>query len=139
MKIAIYPGSFDPIHEGHMHIIKKSLDLFDKVIILVSNNKEKANQTNIDDRFNKVKELTKDIKNIEVHKNVDKTTAHWAKDKGIKFLIRSGRNDIDFKYELELAAANNYLNKNLETILIMPDYEKINFESRLIKQGVEKC
>lgn len=135
MKIAIYPGSFDPIHEGHISIIKKAIKLFDKVIVVVSNNLEKKNQTPIEIRYEKIVKLNL---GIEVIVNANHLTAEIAKKHGAKWIIRSGRDNIDFKYELEMASANNHLNNEIETILIIPNYENISYKSRLIKQGVKK-
>lgn len=136
MKIAIYPGSFDPIHEGHLKIVLKASELFDKLFVVVSNNAEKKAQTDMEDRFSKAKEAIK-ITNVEVIKNEDKLTVVLAKELNANWIVRSGRKDDDFQYELELAAANNHLNSNIETIMILPDLDSVDYESRLIKQGVK--
>ncbi|MCR8613085.1 MAG: pantetheine-phosphate adenylyltransferase [Mycoplasma sp.] len=138
MKKAIFPGSFDPIHKGHIEIIKKATKLFDLVYVVVTFNNEKEHLSNIDGRLENVKNEIGHIKGIEIIKNSNLMTAELAKKLDTKFLIRSARNDIDFKYELELAAGNNHLNKELETILIIPDYSLIDYSSRLLKQQGEK-
>lgn len=136
MKTAIYPGSFDPLHKGHIKIIEKALKLFDKVIVLVSNNEDKNNDETLNKRFEETKNKLSSYQNLEVEMNKG-LTANWAKDKNIKFLIRSGRNNLDFKYELELAAVNKHINNELETIIIMPELEDIDYSSRLIRLGVK--
>ncbi|QDY87686.1 pantetheine-phosphate adenylyltransferase [Mycoplasma anserisalpingitidis] len=130
-KYAIYPGSFDPWHKGHMEILKKALKIFDAIFIIVSINPDKDNQSNIDKRFNNVKEKVKDLDNVEVLINKSGFIADIARELNVNFIIRSARNNTDFNYELELAAGNKTLNNELETILIMPNYEDINYSSTL--------
>lgn len=130
-KYAIYPGSFDPWHKGHMEILKKALKIFDAIFIIVSINPDKDNQSNIDKRFNDVKEKVKDLDNVEVLINKSGFIANTARELNVNFIIRSARNNTDFNYELELAAGNKTLNNELETILIMPNYEDINYSSTL--------
>lgn len=134
MKKAIYPGSFDPIHKGHIAVVKKGLKLFDEVFVIVTNNPEKTPSKSLDERYQEVKKAFAANSQVYVEKNDSDLTANIAKQKGIDFLIRSARNQVDFNYELELAAGNKHLNSDLETILIIPDYEDINYSSRLIKQ-----
>ena len=134
MKKAIYPGSFDPIHQGHIEILKKGIKLFDFIYVVVSFNKEKTNQTNLEKRFENVKTKLKNFKNIKVLMNKDKPTAFLAKQLKVNFLIRSCRNNTDFKYELELALGNKTIFKDLETVLIVPDLKNVNYQSRLIAQ-----
>lgn len=137
MKKAIYPGSFDPLHNGHIAIIKKALKLFDVVYVVVSNNPEKSSQTDINKRFEATKNALKEFSNIVVEINNDRTTAEFARQRNVNFLIRSARDNQDFQYELELAAANKYLNNDLETVIIIPDQLDVDYRSKLIKQGVK--
>lgn len=137
MRKAIYPGSFDPLHDGHIAIIKKALKLFDVVYVVVTNNPEKQEQTGINERLEQVKSKLADFSNLIIEKNENQMTADFAKAKDIKFLIRSARNQTDFDYELELALGNKHFNKDIETIIIIPDELDIDFHSRLIKQGVK--
>ncbi|MCE6090808.1 pantetheine-phosphate adenylyltransferase [Mycoplasmopsis agalactiae] len=133
MKSAIYPGSFDPMHEGHIDIVKKALKIFDKLFVIVSVNPDKESVSNIDKRFAEAKEKLKEFKNVEVLINKDDLIAEMAKKLGANFLVRSARNNIDFQYELVLAAGHNSMNKDLETILIMPDYDMIEYSSTVIR------
>lgn len=134
MKKAIYPGSFDPIHKGHIAVVKKALKIFDEIFIIVTNNPEKTPSKSLDERYKEAKKEFASNSKVYVEKNDSDLTANIAKQKGIEFLIRSARNQVDYNYELELAAGNKHLNSDLETILIIPDYEDINYSSRLIKQ-----
>lgn len=138
MKKAIFPGSFNPFHEGHEAIIHKSLKLFDQIIVLVTFNPEKNNKKDVLSNYEKVKENLSHLSNVKVIYTEQDLTAKIANKENCKFLIRSARSNIDFQYELELSAANNSLNKDLETILIIPDYSKIKYQSRLLKQTEKK-
>ncbi|MCA8845728.1 pantetheine-phosphate adenylyltransferase [Mycoplasmopsis bovis] len=133
MKTAIYPGSFDPLHEGHIAIVKKALKIFDKLFVIVSVNPDKERINDIDTRFAEAKMKLKDFKNVDVLVNKNELIAEMAKKLGANFLIRSARNDTDFKYELTLAAGHNSINNDLETILIMPDYNMIEYSSTVIR------
>ncbi|MGV2393786.1 UNVERIFIED_CONTAM: pantetheine-phosphate adenylyltransferase [Campylobacter lari] len=133
MKKAIYAGSFDPIHQGHLAIIDKSLLLFDFIYVIVSVNPDKNNLDNIDVRTQDVKNVLKNYKNVVVIQNKDDLIANLAKDLDVHFLIRSARNQSDYEYELVVAAANHSLNHDLETILILPDYKNIEYSSTLIR------
>ncbi|MCK5806822.1 MAG: pantetheine-phosphate adenylyltransferase [Mycoplasmataceae bacterium] len=137
MKKAIYPGSFDPIHKGHINIIKKASKLFDELLVVVSNNPEKKNQSDIKTRLNAVSKSLEGISNVKVISNNKLLTSELASSLDIKFLVRSGRNDIDFKYEIELAAANKHLNSELETIMFFPDLEDVDYSSTLLRQGAK--
>ena len=134
MKKAVFPGSFNPIHQGHIDIIKKASKLFDFLYIIITNNPEKINNKSLKERYDDAVKKIPKLANIKILINDGELTANFAQKLGCNYLIRSGRNNIDFKYELELAAANNSLNSNLETILIIPDYSKIDYKSRLLKQ-----
>ncbi|QNM93864.1 pantetheine-phosphate adenylyltransferase [Mycoplasma sp. Pen4] len=130
-KNALYPGSFNPIHKGHLSIIDKASKLFDTLYVVVSFNPDKNNLEDIEKNYEIVLNLLSDKENIKVIKNKNQLTAELAKELNATYLIRSARNIQDYEYELELAAGNKYLNENLETILIMPDYENIEFSSTL--------
>ena len=126
---AIFAGSFDPIHEGHLKVIEKSRKLFEKVYIVIANNDFKEGQSNIQSRLNNVlKELNQE--NVEViFLEKDKYLGTLAKELGVNYLIRSARNNTDFSYELDMSKLNKEINNELETILIIPDYKDIEYSS----------
>nr|WP_041363911.1 pantetheine-phosphate adenylyltransferase [Mycoplasmopsis pulmonis] len=134
-KIAIFPGSFDPFHNGHKHILNKALALFDLVYLVITINPDKITKTSFDQRKTLLENeiLDFDKSRVQVLVNKDSLTAEIAKKLGAKFIIRSARNDIDYQYELVLAAGNKKINNEVETILIFPDYDKIEINSTLIR------
>ncbi|QBF34558.1 pantetheine-phosphate adenylyltransferase [Mycoplasmopsis phocirhinis] len=133
MKKAIYAGSFDPLHDGHKAVIQKALKLIDELTIVVSNNPDKNNLQGIEQRYSKIKQYYANDARIKVIVNKNELIAHIAAKLGINFLIRSARNDIDYKTELDIAAGNNQVKGDLETILIIPDYKMIGISSTLIR------
>ena len=106
MKIAIYPGSFDPITNGHLDILKRALDIFDEVIVLVGVNPSKKYNFSTDERVEMIKECVNDPR-VKVDSNIG-LTVKYAKDHGATHLIRGLRAVTDFEYEFQLAAANDY-------------------------------
>lgn len=118
---AIFPGSFDPIHKGHIDIIKRASKLFDVLYVVVSINIDKK-QSNLEKRFLEVKAKIKSLKlkNVFVEKN-NSLTVDFAKKYKCQYLVRSIRNELDMKYEIDLAQANYYLNNKLETIFFVSD------------------
>ncbi len=132
---AIFPGSFDPIHDGHINIIKKASALFSKLYVVITNNLEKSNQTNIKTRAEQAAIVSQNLNlNIEIVINDQILTSDFAKQLGAKYIIRGLRNDNDLKYEMELSFANKQLNKDLETIFFIADYGLNEISSTFLNQ-----
>ncbi|MGL5591061.1 MAG: pantetheine-phosphate adenylyltransferase [Metamycoplasmataceae bacterium] len=133
MRIAIYPGSFNPFHKGHFSIIKKALKIFDLIYVVVTLNpdKEIANDLLLNART--IKKHFRNNNKIIVLTNDNKLTATLASELGAEFIIRSSRDNLDFKYELELANANNSINNNLETIIFFPEYNHKDISSTILR------
>ena len=127
MTIALYAGSFDPITLGHLDIIQKSADMFEKVIIGVAYNPEKQGFLPILDRVELIKECVKDIPNTEVC-YYDGLTVNFAKEHGAFVLIRGLRNLTDFEYETQLAQINSDLDNAIKTVFMTskPEYNGIS-------------
>ena len=140
-KIAIYPGTFDPITFGHVDVIKKSLKLFDKIIVGVSDESNKNYLFNSEERIEIVnKALFKDLKlnrkKIKVVSFGSLTTDLCKKYKS-NIIIRGLRAVSDFEYEFQLAGMNRKLNQNIETIFLMSDVENQIISSRFVKEIVK--
>ena len=140
-KIAIYPGTFDPITFGHIDVIKKSLKLFDKIVVGVSDESNKNYLFNSDERIEIVnKALLKDLKlnrkKIKVVSFGSLTTDLCKKYKS-NIILRGLRAVSDFEYEFQLAGMNRKLNQNIETIFLMSDVENQIISSRFVKEIVK--
>ncbi|MBN1969946.1 MAG: pantetheine-phosphate adenylyltransferase [Candidatus Delongbacteria bacterium] len=132
MKIAVYPGSFDPITMGHYDLIERASKLFDKVYVLVGKNNSKSPLFTLEERLEMIKVTTEHIKNVEVDCN-SKLTVEYAKEVGATILIRGVRAFADFEYELQMALMNRRLDENIETVFLMPKNEYSFINSSLIK------
>jgi len=131
MKIAVYPGSFDPITNGHLDILQRASKIFDKVIILVAVNENKKSRFSLNDRLEMIKESTSDIKNVECD-SYEGLTVEYAKAHGANSLIRGLRAVTDFEYEFQLAAANEFADPSIDTIFLMSKAEKSFINSSMI-------
>ena len=136
--IAIYPGTFDPITFGHIDVIKKGINLFDKLIIAVSEGGDKNHLFTTEERINLVKNsLYNDMKisskKIQIIKFSSLTTTLCQKYKS-KIILRGLRAVSDFEYEFQLAGMNRKLNEKIETIFLMSDVDNQVISSRLVKE-----
>ena len=131
---AMFPGTFDPIHKGHIDVIKRCSKIFDKLYVVVSINMYKKATTNCKTRLEKVKkEVAKlHLKNVEVVGNLG-LTVDFAKKHNVKVIVRGIRDEKDAFYEINMAKANHALNKNIETILMLPRQDLVNMSSTAIK------
>ena len=136
--IAIYPGTFDPITFGHIDVIKKGINLFDKLIVAVSEDGNKNHLFSTEERINLVKNaLHKDMKvsskKIQVIKFSSLTTTLCKKYKS-NIILRGLRAVSDFEYEFQLAGMNKKLNEKIQTIFLMSDVDNQVISSRLVKE-----
>lgn len=118
MKIAIYPGSFDPITNGHLEVLKRSCEVFDEVILLLAVNPSKPSRFSVEERLEMMKEATKGLPNVRVD-FYDGLTVDYAKKHGAKHLIRGLRAVSDFEYEFSLAAANEFAAPDVDMVFFM--------------------
>ena len=138
MKTAIYPGTFDPITYGHIDVIKKSLNIFDRVIIATTDNINKDYYFSIEERldiinnslFKDLRLSKKKIKVISFHN----LTINLCKKYNAKAIIRGLRAVSDFEYEFQLAGMNKKLNSNIETMFLMSDVENQIISSKFVKE-----
>ena len=127
MNIAIYPGSFDPITNGHLDILKSGAEIFEKVIIAVSYNANKKGFLTIDERVRLIQESVKDFPNVEVD-SFEGLTVEYAKKRGASVLLRGLRTSFDFEYEMQLSQTNNKLFNEIKTVFLItkPEYNFIS-------------
>ena len=140
-KVAVYPGTFDPITYGHIDVIKKALKLFDKVIVATSDGANKNYLFNSDERIAIIKralfqDLKLDKKKIQIISFQSLTTDLCKKYKS-NIILRGLRAVSDFEYEFQLAGMNRKLNNNIETIFLMSDVENQIISSRFVKEIVK--
>lgn len=133
MKKAIYPGSFDPITNGHLDILIRASKVFDEIIVLVANNPNKKFNFSPKERVEMIKEATKDIKGVTVD-YYDGLTVEYAKKVGATHLIRGLRAVSDFEYEFQLASANEFVNKDIDMVFFMSRGDKSFISSSSIMQ-----
>ena len=140
-KIAIYPGTFDPITYGHIDVIKKGLKLFNKIIVAVSDVDNKNYLFDIDERIEIVKKaLFSDLKLNKNKINViafDTLTTDLCKKNKASIILRGLRAASDFEYELQLAGMNRKLNNSIETVFLMSDVENQIISSKFVKEIVK--
>jgi len=134
MKTAIFPGSFDPFTKGHLDIVMRSLDLFDRVIIAIGHNTQKNKRYfELEWQVDKINEAFANEPRVEVEV-YDELTASLAKKFDAKYMVRGLRNTTDFEYENSISQINRYLNEDLETIFLITSPELAPISSSIIRE-----
>ena len=138
MKIAVYPGTFDPITYGHIDVIKKSLKIFDKLIVATTDNSDKDYYFSIDERMDIInnslfKDLNLDKKKIKII-SFNNLTIELCRKHNASAIIRGLRAVSDFEYEFQLAGMNKKLNSKIETMFLMSDVENQIISSKFVKE-----
>jgi pantetheine-phosphate adenylyltransferase len=136
MKKAIYPGSFDPITNGHIDVIHRAQNLFDSIVIAVAKNPNKKPLFSVEERVQLIEENFQDAPNVHVIA-FDGLIVDLAKDQKAIALIRGLRAASDFEYEFQMAQMNRHLNDQIETVFLMPNEKYFFTSSNLIKQVFE--
>ena len=132
---AVYPGSFDPLSNGHLDIILRASKMLDEVHIVVSSNIKKTSTFTVEERINMIKMVTKNLPNVHVT-SYDGLIVNYCKDNGINILIRGLRNYQDYENEFSLFQFNRDINPNIETILMLPSSKNQFVSSSAIKELV---
>ena len=132
-KIAIYPGSFDPITNGHLDLIKRASKLFDEVIIAITQNANKSSFLSIDQRVDAVNKSITALNNARVL-SFDSLLVDFAREHNAQIIIRGLRAVSDFEYEFQLSGMNKRLNPGIETLFMTPSEEFANISSSLVRE-----
>lgn len=132
-KIAVVPGSFDPITNGHIDIIRRAADVFDTVYVAVLNNSSKKPLFSIEERTALIKVVTKDLPNIRIETSSG-LLIDYAREKKAKAIVRGLRAVSDFEYEMQITSMNRVLDENIETFFIMSKNQYSFLSSSIVKE-----
>ena len=133
MKIAIYPGSFDPITSGHLNIIRRAADIFDKLIVCVMINSSKSPLFSQEERVQMIRDVTDDIPNVEVEASCE-LLAEYARQKGSCVIVKGLRAGSDFENEFSMAIINHKINPGLDTMFLTAEHQYMYLSSSTVKE-----
>ncbi len=133
MKTAIIPGSFDPVTNGHLDIIRRSASLFDKVYVSILKNSSKKPLFSVEERIDLIKTVTADIPNVEVE-GFDGLLVDYAKSRNARFIVKGLRAVSDFEYEFQMALINKSINPDVETFFITTNCAYSYLSSSIVKE-----
>lgn len=132
-RIAVYPGSFDPVTLGHLDIIKRASEMIDELIVAVLVNKAKTPLFSVEERVSMLKTVTKDIGNVTV-KSFSGLSVEFAKEQGAEFLVRGLRAITDFEYELQMAQTNRIMDPHIDTIFLTTNLKYAYLSSTTVRE-----
>ena len=132
--IAIYPGSFDPVTNGHLDIIKRGLKLFDKIIVAILQNPSKTALFSVEERIDMLQHCLREFEYIEID-TFDGLLVEYAASRGAQSVLRGMRAVSDFEYEFQMALMNRSLNRKIETVFLMTGLRWIFASSSIIKEA----
>ena len=133
MKVAIYPGSFDPITSGHLNIIRRAANIFDKLIVCVMVNGTKSPLFSQEERVQMICDVVSDIPNVEVDSSCD-LLAEYARQKGSCVIVKGLRAGSDFENEFSMAIINHKINPNLDTMFLTAEHQYMYLSSSTVKE-----
>jgi pantetheine-phosphate adenylyltransferase len=134
-KVAIYPGSFDPITNGHVDLIKRGMRIFDEIVILIAHNPNKVYLFSIEERMEMIREIFSDTKEVRVDR-YSGLLVDYLKISGANIILRGMRALSDFEYEFQMALMNRRQTKKIETVFLMSGFKWFYTSSKLIKEVV---
>jgi pantetheine-phosphate adenylyltransferase len=132
-RIAVYTGTFDPVHRGHLDVIVRGSKLFEKLIVAIGINPDKATLFDIDERVALLQEVTREMPNVEVVK-FDGLAVRYVREKGARIMIRGLRTLSDMEYEFTMSLMNLNLDPEIETVFLMANEEFSHVSSSLLRQ-----
>lgn len=133
MKIAIYPGSFDPVTSGHLNIIRRAANIFDRVIVCVMVNSNKTPMFTREERVELIRRVTGDLPNVEVDSS-DMLLAEYARSIGSCVIVKGLRAGSDFEYEFQMALINHKINPDLDTMFLTAEHQYTYLSSSTVKE-----
>ena len=133
MKTAIYPGSFDPITSGHLNIIRRAANIFDKLIVCVMVNASKNPMFTQDERVELIRRVTADLSNVEVECS-DELLADYAKRRNSQVIVKGLRAGSDFENEFQMALINHKINPDLDTMFLTSEHQYMYLSSSTVKE-----
>ena len=133
MKIAIYPGSFDPVTSGHLNIIRRAASIFDKLIVCVMVNAGKNPMFTLNERVELIRRVTKDLPNVEIDCSSE-LLAEYARRKGSCVIVKGLRAVSDFESEFQMAMVNHKLNPDLDTMFLTAEHQYTYLSSSMVKE-----
>ena len=133
MKIAIYPGSFDPVTSGHLNIIRRASKIFDRLIVCVMVNAGKKPMFSQDERVDLIRRVTADLPNVEVDCSSE-LLAEYAKRRGGCVIVKALRAGSDFEYEFQMALINKNINPELDTMFLTAEHQYMYMSSSTVKE-----
>lgn len=133
MKIAIYPGSFDPVTKGHLNIIERAARSFDKLIVCVMVNGAKHPMFSLEERMQLLREVTAHIPNVVVDSS-NKMLVEYAKDVDATVIVKGLRAVSDFEHEFQMALINHKINSNVDTMFLMAEHQFMYLSSSAVKE-----
>ena len=133
MKIAIYPGSFDPITSGHLNIIRRAANIFDRLIVCVMVNSTKSPLFSQEERVQMIRDVVSDIPNVEVDASCE-LLAEYAQKKGGCVIVKGLRAGSDFENEFSMSIINHKINPNLDTMFLTAEHQYMYLSSSIVKE-----
>lgn len=133
MKIAIYPGSFDPITSGHLNIIRRAANIFDRLIVCVMVNSVKSPMFTSAERVDMIRRVVSDLPNVEVDSS-EELLAEYARSRGIGVIVKGLRAGSDFENEFQMALINHKINPNLDTMFLTAEHQYMYLSSSTVKE-----
>ncbi|RKP55407.1 pantetheine-phosphate adenylyltransferase [Cohnella endophytica] len=132
-RIAVYPGSFDPVTFGHLDIIRRAAKQFDRVIVAVLNNTVKSPLFSVQERKELLAEVTRDLPNVEIDSFRD-LLVRYMRSRQAQVIVRGIRSVTDFEYELQMASTNRQLDEGIETVFMMTNPKYSYLSSSIVKE-----